>query len=78
MPCRSFAFAAYETVVYTITLLDYVLHYIVSVLFLLFTEKSEVVWYPCMAVNVSVQNNGGLLPDIIRLTHCYYTRWEPD
>ena len=32
---------------------------IVSVLFLLF------VWYPCMAINVSVQYNGGLLPDII-------------
>ena len=35
---------------------------IVSVLFLLFF------WCPCMAINVSVQNNGGLLPDIILLT----------
>ena len=34
----------------------------VSVLVLLF------VWCPCMAVNVSVQYNGGLLPDIILLT----------
>ena len=23
------------------------------------------VWYPCMAINVSVQHNGGLLPGII-------------
>ena len=37
-------------------------HYIVSVLFLLF------LWCPCMAINVSVQYNGGLLPDIILLT----------
>ena len=40
--------------------------YIVSVLFLLF------VWCPCMAINVSVQYNGGLFPDIILLTQCYY------
>ena len=29
---------------------------------------------PCMAINVSVQYNGGLLPDIILLTQCYYHR----
>ena len=29
---------------------------------------------PCMALNVSVQYNGGLLPDIILLTQCYYHR----
>ena len=29
---------------------------------------------PCMATNVSVQYNGGLLPDIILLTQCYYHR----
>ena len=36
-------------------------YYIVSVLFLLF------LWCPCMAINnvVSVQYNGGLLPNII-------------
>ena len=34
-------------------------YYIVSVFFLL------IFWYPCTAVNVSVQCNGGLLPDII-------------
>ena len=43
-------------------------YYIVSVLFLLFF------WCPCMAINVSVQYNGGLLPDIILLTQCYYHR----
>ena len=37
-------------------------YYIVSVLFLLFF------WCPCMAINVSVQYNGGLLPDIVLLT----------
>ena len=38
---------------------------IISVLFLLFF------WCPCMAINnVSVQHNGGLLPDIILLTQC--------
>ena len=44
------------------------MYYIVSVLFLL------LVWCPCMAINVSVQYNGGLLPDIILLTQCYYHR----
>ena len=40
-------------------------YYIVSVLFLLFS------WCPYMAINVSVQYNGGLLSDIILLTQCY-------
>ena len=31
-------------------------------------------WCPCMAINVSVQYNGGFLPDIILLTQCYYHR----
>ena len=32
-------------------------------------------WYPCMAINVSVQYNGGFLPDIIvLLTQCYFHR----
>ena len=44
-------------------------YYIVSVLFFLFF------WCPCMTINnVSVQYNGGLLPDIILLTQCYYHR----
>ena len=43
-------------------------HYIVSGLFLL------VFWCPCMVINVNVQYNGGLLPDIILLTQCYSHR----
>ena len=43
------------------TILDVVLLYIVSVLLLL------LVWCPCMSINVSVQHNGGLLPNIITL-----------
>ena len=31
-------------------------------------------WRPCMAINVSVQYNGGLLPDIIQLTQRYFHR----
>ena len=44
---------------------DGVLH---CLLFLLFF------WCPCMAINVIVQYNGGLLPDIILLTQCYLHR----
>ena len=40
-------------------------YYIVSGLFLMFF------WCPCMAINVNVQYNSGLLPDIILLTQCY-------
>ena len=32
------------------------------------------VWCPYMAIDVSVQYNGELLPDIILLTQCYYHR----
>ena len=31
-------------------------------------------WCPCIAINVNVQYNGGLLSDIILLTQCYYHR----
>ena len=41
------------------------LYYIVSVLFLFLVRC------PCMTINVSVQYNGGLLPDIILSTQCY-------
>ena len=35
----------------------------------------KVFWCPCMAINVvSVQYNGGFLPDILLLTQCYYHR----
>ena len=30
-----------------------------------------------MAINISVQYNGGFLPDIILLIQCYYTIGEP-
>ena len=30
------------------------------------------VWWPCMAINVSVQYDGGLFPDITLLTQGYY------
>ena len=43
-------------------------YYIVSGVLLMFF------WSPCMAINVSVQYNGGLLPDIILLTQCYFHR----
>ena len=43
-------------------------YYVVSVLFLLFF------WFPCMAINIGVQYNSGLLPDIILLTQCYFHR----
>ena len=44
------------------------MYYLVSVLSLLFVRC------PCMAINVSVQYNVGLLPGIILLTQCYYHR----
>ena len=43
-------------------------YYIVSGVLLMFF------WCPCMAINVSVQYNGGLLPDIILLTQYYFHR----
>ena len=44
-------------------------YYIVSGLFSMFF------WCPCMAINVNVQYNGGLLPDIIiLLAQCYLHR----
>ena len=50
------------------TLFDDVDYWIVYVLFLPF------VWCPRMSINVSVQYNGGLLPDIKLLTQCYHIR----
>ena len=29
-------------------------------------------WWLCMVINISVQYNGGLLPDILLLTQGYY------
>ena len=44
-----------------------------SFVLVLFKKKLNA-WCPCVAINVSVQYNGGLLPDIILLTLCYYHR----
>ena len=65
---RPFVFTAYETVYYYYHVGCCPTTNSVSVLFLLF------VWCPCMAINVSVQNSGGRLPDIIMLTQCYCHR----
>ena len=68
MPSRGFVFVAYETVYYY-HIPCLMVYFIVSVVFLLS------VWCRCKAVdNVSVQYNGGLLPDTILLTQCYYHR----
>ena len=32
--------------------------------------------YPCMEINVSVQYNGGLLPDIMLSTRCNYIKYS--
>ena len=32
-------------------------------------------WWLCMMINISIQYNGGLLPDIILLTQGYYHYW---
>ena len=48
--------------------------YIIINLFLLCTKNVFVfvfVWCPCMAIDVSVQHNGGFLLGIILLTQCY-------
>ena len=49
-------------------ILPYVCMYVWSSHILLF------VWCPCMAINVSVQYNDGLLPGTILLSQCYYHR----
>ena len=72
-PCSGFVFIAY-LVCNRILLLPpcVMVYYVVSGLLLMFF------WCPCMAINVSVQYNGGLLPDIILLTQgYYYTIGEP-
>ena len=48
--------------------------YIITTMFLFYFSFSLFFWCPWMAINVSVQYNGGLLPDIILLTQCYYLR----
>ena len=56
----------YVTAVYITTMFDGVLH--------CFGFVFTIFWCPCVAINVSVQYNGGLLPDIILLTQCSYHR----
>ena len=56
---------------------NYVLHCVWMILVVVCTTYIiflfvKVFWCPGMAINVSVQYNGGLLPDIILLTQCYY------
>ena len=55
---------------------NYVLHCFWMVLVVVCTTMflSNLFWCPCMAINLSVQYNGGFLPDIILLTQCYYHR----
>ena len=60
--------ALYLQPIICISILLLLPYLIVSVLFLPFF------WCPCMAINVSVQYNGELLPDIILLTQCYFQR----
>ena len=67
IPCSGFVCITY--VIRSILLLPCVMvYYVVSVLFSIFF------WCPCMAINVNVQYNGGLLPDILLLTQCYFHR----
>ena len=47
---------------------DYPLNYVLQCLLFCYA------WWLCMAINISVQYNGGLLPDMILLTHGYYHR----
>ena len=35
-------------------------------------NKNVFVWSRCMAINVTVQHNGGFLPGIILLAQCHY------
>ena len=69
MPCSGFVFIADVILRSSILLLPCVMVYCIvsGVLFMFF-------WCLCMAINVSVQYNGGLLPDIILLTQCYFHR----
>ena len=65
IPCSGFVFVAFVMYI-TTTIYDGVLRCLWFVF--------NVFWCPCMAINVNVQYNGGLLPDIILLTQCYLHR----
>ena len=66
--CSGFVFIAFVMYTEVLLLPCVMVYYIVSGLFLMSF------WCPCMAINVNVQYNGGLLPDIILLTQCYLHR----
>ena len=53
---------------------DWLLLYIIINIFIVYLKCFcfVFIWYPYMAVNVSVQHNGGFLPGIKLLTQCYY------
>ena len=65
---------------YIITIVsNYVLHCFWLVLVVVCTTIQcfcllKVFWCPCMAIDVSVQYNGGFFPYILLLTQCYYHR----
>ena len=67
IPCSGFVFIALVMYI-TTTMCNGVLHCLCGLLLMFF-------WCPCMTINVNVQYNGGLLPDIIiLLTQCYLHR----
>ena len=59
----------YDNCFWVVLVLWYILqcYYVEVFLLCIFQRKIS----PCMAINVSVQSNGGLLPDIILLTKYY-------
>ena len=51
-----------------------IVHYYYPLNFVLQRLMFCYVWWLCMAINISAQYNGELLPDIIMLTQGYYHR----
>ena len=66
--CSGSIFTAYLVRDSILLLPCLMVYYTVPVLFLL------AFWCPCMAINVSIQYNGGFLTDVILLTQCYLHR----
>ena len=63
--CSDFGFTAYVTLYY---------YYIPCLMMYYIVFVFAVFLCPCMAINVSVQYNGGLISDVILLTQWYYHR----
>ena len=59
-----------ETIIvyYYYSTVQYPLNYVLQCLLFCYA------WWLRMAINISVQHNGGLLPDITLLTQCYHHR----